>query len=99
MLLALSVAGASPLAGAGAGASSLAADPAVLPVHHKPGHMGGPPGARRLNRDDWREERRYRREPAYTQVCRTEYRTRFDSYVGDYVREPVRTCRESYWDE
>ena len=93
MLLVPSLAGASPPAGA----SSLAADPVVLPVHHKPGHMGGPPWARRgSDRDDWREERRYRREPAYTQVCRTEYRTRFDPYIGDYVREPVRTCREGY---
>ena len=91
MLLAPSLAGASPPAGAGA--SSLATDPTVLPVHHKPGHRGGPPWARRgSDRDDWRD----RREPAYTQVCRTEYRTRFDPYVGDYVREPVRTCREGY---
>ncbi len=76
-------------------------DRAVSLVHHKPGHQGGPPWARRGygrddDRDDWREERRYRREPAYTQVCRTEYRTRFDPYEEDYVREPVRVCREGY---
>jgi hypothetical protein len=48
------------------------------------------------DREDWREERRYRREPAYTQICRTEYRARFDPYLGDYVRRPVRVCREGY---
>ena len=95
MLLAPSLSDASPLVGARA--SSLATDPAVAPVHHKPGHMGGPPWARRgFDRDDGREERRYRREPAYTQVCRTEYRTRFDPYIGDYVRQPERVCREGY---
>ena len=95
MLFAASAAPASAFAGAHP--SPMVPDPLTALVHHKPGHQGGPPWARRgADRDDWREERPYRREREYTRLCRTEYRTDFDPYTGAYVREPVRVCREGY---
>ena len=51
---------------------------------------------RYTNRDGGGEERRYQRDREYTRVCHTEYRRDFDPYTGDYVREPVRVCRERY---
>jgi hypothetical protein len=95
----------------GAHPSPTVSNPLTSVIHHKPGHQGGPPWARRgpdrdewrdrrereyTIRDDWREERSYRREREYTTLCRTEYRTDFDPYTGAYVREPVRVCREGY---
>ena len=83
-----------------AAASAAPAEPLLSLAHHKPGHKGGPPWARRNpDRRDWRDDRPYDRGPAYTTVCRTEYRTRFDPYAGVYLRRPVRVCREGYDDD
>lgn len=93
-LLAATGASASPLLKAAAD-RSVSSDRLVTPAHHKPGHKGGPPWARRgSDRADWREEPRYPRPT--TAVCHTEYRARFDPYAGVYVRRPVRICRERY---
>ena len=92
-------------------ASAVDADPSVQLVHHKPNHHGGPPWARRHQEpQDWRfghdqnywryarqqDEWRYDRAPERITVCRTVYRTEFDSFEGDYVRRPVQVCRERY---
>ena len=98
------VAGASLLGAAAASESphvtrAPAPDPLLSFVHHKPGHKGGPPWARRKEeRRDWREDRPYSPGRTYTTLCRTEYRTRFDPYAGVYLRRPVRVCREEYDD-
>ena len=86
-----------------------AASPSVLTlIHHKPGHHGGPPWARRRDdwrdrdRDDWRDRDdrrdrdRYERQRYSRRTvteCRTRYEERFDPYRGVYVRRPVQVCR------
>jgi hypothetical protein len=63
-------------------------------VHHKPGHHGGPPWARRD--DDWRDRDRYERYNRYDRrrvtECRTRYDETYDPYRGAYVRRPVEIC-------
>jgi hypothetical protein len=77
---------ASPLAATGA--SAVDAGAMVETVHHKPGHRGGPPWARRGHDGDYRYSRRT--------VCRTTYQTVFDPYYGNYIRRPVQVCNERY---
>ena len=63
----------------------------VTVIHHKPGHHGAPPWARRD--DEWRDRDRYdyydRRRVT---ECRTRYEERYDPYRGVYVRRPVGAC-------
>ena len=62
----------------------------AIPIHHKPGHHGGPPWLRGgRDRGDWRDGRYDER--TYT-VCRNTYRTYYDPYYGEYVRRRVRIC-------
>ena len=62
----------------------------AIPIHHKPGHHGGPPWLRGdRDRGDWRDGRYDER--SYT-VCRNTYRTYYDPYYGEYVRRRVRIC-------
>jgi hypothetical protein len=84
------------IASAGPVMMDLVPNPLVSRVHHKDGHRGGPPWARRgHDRDGWREEgREYRSEREYLTACRTVYRTEFDPYWETYRRRPVRVCRE-----
>src|SRR5215212_6351483 len=42
------------------GSSPLGASESLLLAHHKPGHRGGPPWARRGDRDDYRDYERSR---------------------------------------
>ena len=110
LVLSVSPAVATPLSHANV-VSTAAAGPGVQFVHHKPGHHGGPPWARRnQERDDWRYSRgreywryarerddwRYTRAPERVPICRTTYRTEFDPFEGDYVSRPVQICRERY---
>ena len=90
MLFAASAAPASALMGAHP--SPMVPDPLTALVHHKPGHQGGPPWARRgADRDDWREGRRYRREREYT--SRDDWR---EERPYRREREYTRLCRTEY---
>ena len=63
----------------------------AIVIHHKPGHHGGPPWARR--EDDWRDGDRYDRyDRRRVTECRTRYEERYDPYRGVYVRRPVEAC-------
>jgi hypothetical protein len=63
----------------------------AIVIHHKPGHHGGPPWARRD--DYWRERDRYDRyDRRRVTECRTRYDETYDPYRGVYVRRPVETC-------
>jgi len=83
----------------GAHASLLASDPEARPSQARRSRrvaVDAPRLRSGFQPHAWRVGRHYRCEPAYSRVCRTEYRTRFDPYAGDYVSRPVRVCREGY---
>jgi hypothetical protein len=81
---------ASPLSSAGA--ASIRADAMLHAIHHKPGHHGGPPWARRGD-DDGSYRGAYRDDdPPRRTVCRMTYRTVFDRAYGQYVQRPVQVC-------
>jgi len=71
------------------GQSLSATDVPLVQIHHKPGHKGGPPWARKGNRNTRGYATRIieRRE-----VCRTTLRTYYDDYTGEYIRRSVRVC-------
>ncbi|HEY8380847.1 MAG TPA: hypothetical protein VIL09_01730 [Microvirga sp.] len=58
-------------------------------IHHKPGHQGGPPWARRQQQPAYE---RYDRPVRSVETCRTTTRTQVDPYTGDTVRRSVRVC-------
>ena len=61
----------------------------LVQIHHKPGHKGGPPWARR---DSWNDRGYATRTTERRTYCRTTLRTYYDDYMGEYVRRSVRVC-------